>query len=75
VPELGETLRPHPGFMLFATQNPPGAAYAGRKQLSRAFRSRFLELHIGDIPESGPPRSRARAPWLWADRTNSFAGR
>ena len=31
-------------------QNPPGA-YAGRKVLSRAFRSRFLELHVGDIPE------------------------
>ena len=32
-------------------QNPPGA-YAGRKALSRAFRSRFLELHIEDIPDS-----------------------
>ena len=37
MPELQETLRPHPHFMLFATQNPPGA-YGGRKQLSRAFR-------------------------------------
>ena len=51
VPELGEVVRPHPSFMLFATQNPPGGAYAGRKVLSRAFRSRFLELHIDDIPE------------------------
>lgn len=50
VPELQEVVKPHPHFALFATQNPPGA-YAGRKQLSRAFRSRFLELHIDDIPD------------------------
>jgi midasin len=50
VPELGEVVRPHPHFMLFATQNPAGA-YGGRKALSRAFRSRFLELHVGDIPD------------------------
>ena len=49
VPELGETLRPHPHFLLFATQNPPGA-YAGRKVLSRAFRSPFLEMHVDDMP-------------------------
>ena len=30
VPELQETVRPHPHFMLFATQNPAGA-YGGRK--------------------------------------------
>ena len=34
VPELQETVKPHPHFMLFATQNPPGI-YAGRKTLSR----------------------------------------
>ncbi len=51
MPELGEVVRPHPHFMLFATQNPAGA-YGGRKALSRAFRSRFLELHVGDIPDS-----------------------
>ena len=37
--------------MLFATQNPPGL-YAGRKVLSRAFQNRFLELHIGDLPNN-----------------------
>ena len=42
-------MRPHPSFMLFATQNPPGA-YAGRKMLSRAFRNRFVELHFDDVP-------------------------
>lgn len=51
VPELGVAIQPHPRFMLFATQNPPGGAYAGRKALSRAFRSRFLELHVDDIPD------------------------
>ena len=25
--------------------------YGGRKVLSRAFRSRFLELHVGDLPD------------------------
>ncbi|KDD74936.1 hypothetical protein H632_c977p0, partial [Helicosporidium sp. ATCC 50920] len=50
VPELQETVRPHPHFMLFATQNPPGI-YAGRKTLSRAFRSRFLEILVDDIPD------------------------
>ena len=50
VPETQEVVRPHPNFMLFATQNPPGF-YGGRKPLSRAFRNRFLELHFEDIPE------------------------
>ncbi|PWN30597.1 P-loop containing nucleoside triphosphate hydrolase protein, partial [Jaminaea rosea] len=49
IPETGEVVRPHPSFMLFATQNPPGV-YAGRKVLSRAFRNRFLELHFDDVP-------------------------
>jgi len=51
IPETQEVVRPHENFMLFATQNPPGA-YGGRKVLSRAFRNRFLELHFDDIPES-----------------------
>ena len=51
VPDLQQTIKPHPHFMLFATQNPP-MHYAGRKHLSRAFRSRFLELNIDDIPDS-----------------------
>ena len=50
MPELQETVKPHPHFMLWGTQNPPGA-YGGRKQLSRAFRTRFLELHVGEFPE------------------------
>ena len=50
IPETQEIVRPHPHFMLFATQNPPGL-YAGRKVLSRAFRNRFLEVHFEDVPQ------------------------
>lgn len=50
VPELRETVRVHPDFMLFATQNPP-TFYGGRKMLSRAFRNRFVEIHVDEIPE------------------------
>ncbi|CAA0814598.1 Unknown protein, partial [Striga hermonthica] len=50
VPELRETIRAHPDFMLFATQNPP-VVYAGRKMLSRAFRNRFVEIHVDEIPQ------------------------
>ncbi|CAG0889502.1 unnamed protein product [Darwinula stevensoni] len=51
VPETQETVKAHPRFLLFATQNPPGL-YGGRKVLSRAFRNRFIELHFGEIPST-----------------------
>lgn len=47
--ETNETIKPHPHFRLFATQNPSGV-YGGRKPLSRAFRNRFVELLVDDIP-------------------------
>ena len=50
VPETQEVIRPHPNFLLFATQNPPGL-YGGRKVLSRAFRNRFLEVYFDDLPQ------------------------
>lgn len=50
IPETHEVVKPHPNFMLFATQNPPGL-YGGRKVLSRAFRNRFLEMHFSDVPK------------------------
>ncbi|TPX38299.1 hypothetical protein SmJEL517_g00093 [Synchytrium microbalum] len=50
IPETDEIIKPHPNFMLFATQNPPGL-YGGRKPLSRAFRNRFLELHFDEVPK------------------------
>lgn len=49
IPETNTIVKPHPNFMLFATQNPPGK-YGGRKVLSRAFRNRFLEMHVEDLP-------------------------
>jgi midasin len=49
IAETQETVKAHPHFMLFATQNPPGQ-YGGRKTLSRAFRNRFVELHVNDLP-------------------------
>ncbi|KAL7560158.1 hypothetical protein ACA910_013168 [Epithemia clementina (nom. ined.)] len=49
IPETNEVVRPHPSFRLFATQNPSGA-YGGRKHLSRAFRNRFVEIFVGDMP-------------------------
>lgn len=49
IPETQQTVKPHPHFMLFATQNPPGA-YGGRKVLSRAFTNRFLEINVHSIP-------------------------
>lgn len=48
LPETQETVKPHPKFMLFATQNPPGL-YGGRKVLSRAFRNRFLEVQVDEV--------------------------
>lgn len=51
IPETQEVVKPHPHFMLFATQNPPGL-YGGRKVLSRAFRNRFLEVHFDDVPQA-----------------------
>ena len=50
ITETQETVRAHPRFLLFATQNPPGGNYGGRKLLSRAFRNRFVELHFDEIP-------------------------
>lgn len=49
IPETQQVVKAHENFMLFATQNPPGA-YGGRKMLSRAFRNRFVELHFTEIP-------------------------
>jgi midasin len=50
--ETNEVVKPHPDFRLFATQNPSSGAYGGRKPLSRAFRNRFVEIHMGDIPSA-----------------------
>lgn len=49
IPEIQHTVKAHPKFLLFATQNPP-QTYGGRKILSRAFRNRFIELQFDEIP-------------------------
>lgn len=49
LPETNEIIKAHRDFRIFATQNPSGA-YGGRKPLSKAFRNRFIEIHVGDIP-------------------------
>ncbi|CAI5447894.1 unnamed protein product [Caenorhabditis angaria] len=49
VPEINETIKAHPRFRLFATQNPAGS-YAGRKKLSRALMSRFIVLRFHHLP-------------------------
>ncbi|GBE59483.1 ATPase associated with various cellular activities (AAA) family protein [Babesia ovata] len=46
VPETGETIKSHPEFMIFATQNPANSIYGGRKQLSKAFCNRFVQLYM-----------------------------
>ncbi|KAH9601131.1 Midasin AAA lid domain 5 [Trypanosoma melophagium] len=49
IADTQETVKPHPHLRIFATQNPAGI-YGGRKLLSRAFRNRFLEITVDDIP-------------------------
>lgn len=51
IPETNETVKPHPHFRLFATQNPT-TGYSGRKELSKAFRNRFIEMYIAALPDS-----------------------
>jgi midasin len=70
IPETQEVIRPHPDFMLFATQNPAGL-YGGRKHLSRAFRNRFLEMHFDDIPVDELTEilhQRTQIPESWSKR-------
>ncbi|KAH8739554.1 hypothetical protein FG386_001111, partial [Cryptosporidium ryanae] len=50
IPETGEVIKAHDDFQLFATQNPAGGIYGGRKLLSQAFRNRFIEIYFDEIP-------------------------
>ncbi|EPR78644.1 Midasin, partial [Spraguea lophii 42_110] len=45
VPFINKTIKAHKDFRLFGTQN--SALYGGRKQLSEAFRNRFVEINFG----------------------------
>ncbi|KAK2196048.1 bifunctional P-loop containing nucleoside triphosphate hydrolase/AAA+ ATPase domain/ATPase [Babesia duncani] len=46
IPETCETITAHKDFMVFATQNPANTVYGGRKQLSRAFCNRFIQIYM-----------------------------
>lgn len=50
ITETQTTIKPHKNFRLFATQNP--VAYAGRKELSKAFRNRFVEMYVNELPDN-----------------------
>lgn len=50
IPETQTIVKPHSHFRLFATQN-PAATYAGRKELSYAFRNRFVEMFVPELPD------------------------
>ena len=47
IPEINRLIKPHPDFRIFATQNP--LTYGGRKELSAAFRSRFVHFYLRDL--------------------------
>jgi len=47
--ETQKTIKAHPNFRIFATQNPT-EGYGGRKELSEAFKNRFILIKVGDVP-------------------------
>jgi midasin len=42
-------IKAHPRFRIFATQNPT-EGYGGRKELSEAFKNRFVMIKVRDVP-------------------------
>ena len=50
IPEQQMHIKPHENFRLFATQNP--IHYSGRKELSKAFKNRFIQIYFDEISES-----------------------
>ena len=49
--ETQKTIKAHPNFRIFATQNPT-EGYGGRKELSEAFKNRFIMIKVHDVPSS-----------------------
>lgn len=47
--ETQKTVKAHHNFRIFATQNPT-EGYGGRKELSEAFKNRFILIKVGDVP-------------------------
>lgn len=68
ITETQKTVKAHPNFRIFATQNPT-EGYGGRKELSEAFKNRFILIKVSDVPteelleilvkKCGLPQSRA----------------
>eukprot|EP00924_Labyrinthula_sp_SR-Ha-C_P005664 snap_masked-scaffold_14-processed-gene-1.5-mRNA-1 protein AED:0.22 eAED:0.22 QI:0/-1/0/1/-1/1/1/0/4800 len=50
IPQTQEKVIAHDNFMIFATQNPT-SGYVGRKSLSKALRSRFVEIRVEGLPD------------------------
>ena len=49
IPEMQKTIKAHKNFKIFAAMN-PSETYAGRKDLSDAFKNRFIHIFFDDIP-------------------------
>lgn len=47
--ETQKVIKAHPNFRIFATQNPT-EGYGGRKELSEAFKNRFVLIRVRDVP-------------------------
>ena len=47
--ETQTVVKAHPRFRIFATQNPT-EGYGGRKELSEAFKNRFVLIRVHDVP-------------------------
>ena len=47
--ETQTIVKAHPRFRIFATQNPT-EGYGGRKELSEAFKNRFVLIRVLDVP-------------------------
>ncbi len=47
--ETQKVIKAHPNFRIFATQNPT-EGYGGRKELSEAFKNRFILINVHEVP-------------------------
>jgi len=50
ISETNTVIKAHPNFKIFAAMN-PSESYGGRKDLSEAFKNRFIHIYFDNIPE------------------------